>query len=222
MSDVKLVTRRTYGGQTADERSAQRAGDMIAAAFALVAEHGWRDLSIESVCREAKLNKRYFYETFRGLDTLIAAVVNQLADDAIAITLAALDPAMSLATVAWVSVSTFVTHLTDDPRRARVLFGAVPAADAAAGHRASAVRQLIGTVAAQGRSIHDLTEDPIVPLTAAILIGGTSQAVLDWLDGQFDGTRQQLIEDLTIIWQGIADTAAATSRDRQQPFIGPS
>ncbi len=217
MTEVKGAAGRAYGGQTATERAARRTGEMIAAAFALVAEHGWRDLSIESVCRRAKLNKRYFYETFRELDALIVAVVNQLADDAIAVTLAAVEPGMSPTHAAQVSVFTFVTHLTDDPRRARVLFGAVPAADAAAGHRARAIRQLIGTVGAQGRSIHNLAEDPIVPLTAAILIGGTSQAVLDWLDGQFDSTRQQLIDDLTILWQSIADTAATASRDRQQP-----
>jgi AcrR family transcriptional regulator len=217
MSQVKPTPRRTYGGQTADQRAAQRREELISTAFGLVAEHGWRDLTIEAVCRRAGLNKRYFYETFSNLDALIGALVNQLAGDAITVTLAAVGPTMTPREITRAAVTTFVTHLTDDPRRALVLFGAVPAADAAAGHRARAIREVITTVAAQGRSIHDLADAPIVDLTAAMLVGGTSQAVLDWLEGQFDITRAQLIDDLTALWGAISDAAAATARQRAHP-----
>jgi AcrR family transcriptional regulator len=214
MVAVKSEHRRTYAGQTGDERAAQRKSALVDAAFELVAERGWRALSIEAVCRRAVLNKRYFYETFTGLEAIIAALINDLADNAIALTLAAIDPGMPPEEATRRAISTFVTHLTNDPRRAKVLFGAVPAGDAAAGHRAAAIRQLIATVAAQGRSIHNLADHPTVKLTAAMLIGGTSQAVLDWLDGQFDTTREQLIEDLTALWQSIGDIAVATVRRR--------
>jgi AcrR family transcriptional regulator len=214
MAAVKGDHGRTYGGQTGSERAADRRDALRSAAFAIVAEQGWRDLTIEAVCRRARLHKRYFYESFADQDALIAAVTEHLAEEAIAVTLAAIDPAADGAAATRSAISAFVAHLVEDPRRARVLFGAVPAGDAAAGHRAAAIREVIATVAAQGRSIHALAEDPTVDLSAAMLVGGTSQAVLDWLDGRIDCNRDQLIDDLIVLWQSIGDTAASRVRGR--------
>ena len=82
MAPVKHTQGRTYGGQTGDERAAARRDELVSSAFALVAERGWRELNIESVCRLAGLNKRYFYEGFRDLDGITAAVTERLAEDA--------------------------------------------------------------------------------------------------------------------------------------------
>ncbi|WP_354701676.1 hypothetical protein DSM112329_02002 [Paraconexibacter sp. AEG42_29] len=214
MTPVKATPTRTYGGQTGDERLAQRRDDLATAAFALVAEHGWRRLTIETLCRAAGLNKRYFYESFGSLDAVIAAVTTRLADEAIAVTLAAIRPDDPADVVARRAVGAFVAHLTDDPRRARVLFGAVPAGDAAAGHRAAAIRQVITTVATHGRELHDLPAGPVIDLSAAMLVGGTSQAVLDWLDGELDYPREAFVDDLVALWQVIGDAASARARGR--------
>jgi hypothetical protein len=110
------------------------------------------------------------------------------------------------------AITAFIEHLTDDPRRARVLFGAVPASDAAAGHREAAIRRLIATVAGRGRSMHELTLDPFVEVAAAMLVGGTSQAVLDWLGGAVDCPREDLIDQLVTLWQAVGDLAATRAR----------
>jgi AcrR family transcriptional regulator len=214
MASVKDPQRRTYGGRTGDERAAGRRGALVEAAFALVAETGWRELSIEAVCRRAGLNKRYFYESFRDLDELTGAVIASLAEEAIAVTLAALDHDASRAQATYAGVGALVRHLTDDPRRARVLFGAVPAGDAAAGHRAVAIREVIATVAAEGRSFYGLVVDPAIELTAAMLVGGTSQAVLDWLDGRIDCSREQLVDDLAALWFAVGEATSVRIRAR--------
>lgn len=206
---------RSYAGRTGTERTADRRDRLVGAAFGMVAEGGWLQLSIEALCREAGLNKRYFYESFTGLDEVIAAVTTTLADEAIATTLAAVPPDADDAEVVRSAIAAFVAHLTDDPRRARVLFGAVPAGDAAASHRAAAIRQVIATVATQGHARRDLGEDPAVELTAAMLVGGTSQAVLEWLDGRLPYAREDFIEDLTRMWQLIADGASEHVRERE-------
>lgn len=215
MPPVKLHRGRTYAGQTEDERLAQRRDALVTAAFDLVAERGWRELNIEELCRRARLNKRYFYDAFENLDGIIAAVTTRLAENAIAVTLAAIDGTARRDEATRSAISAFVEHLTDDPRRARVLFGAVPAGDAAAGHRAGAIRQVIATVSTQGRSMHALAEDPAVELTAAMLVGGTSQAVLDWLEGRIACSRDDFIDDLVNLWQAIGDVGAARVRTRR-------
>jgi AcrR family transcriptional regulator len=214
MAAVKEPNARVYRGRTGDERTAARVTALVDAAFALVAEQGWRQLSIDAICRQAGLNKRYFYESFADLDAVIAAVTTRLADDAIRVTLAALDPAAPSEEATRSGVSAFVGHLTDDPRRARVLFGAVPAGDAAAGHRAAAIRQVITTVAAQGGSVHGIAADPAIDLAAAMLVGGTSQAVLDWLDGRLACSRTDFVDDLVALWQLIGDGTGARVRAR--------
>lgn len=214
MASVKDKPSRFYAGQTGDERAAARRDALIAATFSVVADEGWRGVSIEAVCRRAALNKRYFYESFDGPGELIAALTTQLADDAIEVTLGALDSQLPRDESTARAIAAFIEHLTDDPRRARVLFGAVPADDAAAGPRAAAIRRLIGVVESQGRSIYTVSDDePAGELSAAMIIGGTSQAVLDWLDGRADCTREELIAHLISLWLAIGDATTARLRE---------
>jgi AcrR family transcriptional regulator len=216
MASVKDKPSRVYGGQTGDERTAARRDALIAAAFSLVAEDGWRGVSIEAACRRAALNKRYFYESFGGPGDLIAAVTTQLADDAIDVTLGALDPQLPRDESTARAITAFIEHLTDDPRRARVLFGAVPSDDAAAGPRAAAIRRLIGIVESHGRSIYAVSEEePAGELSAAMIIGGTSQAVLDWLDGRAECSREELVAHLVSLWLAIGDATTARVRGRE-------
>ncbi len=210
MLPVKETTGRTYGGQSSDERAQERRAALLEAAFSLVAAHGWRALRIDALCREARLNKRYFYESFDGgLDALIAALTRQLADDAIAVTLAAMTPGSATSAQTQKGISAFVGYLTDDPRRARVLFGAVPAQDAAAGHQADALRQIISMTAVVGADLHRLGGDAVVDTAAAMLVGGTSQTILDWLDGRIGCDQARLVDDLVVLWQAIADAVVA-------------
>jgi hypothetical protein len=132
-----------------------------------------------------------------------------VASEAIAAALAGLGPTVDLPEATRLAVGAFVGHLTDDPRRARVLFGALPAGDAAAGHRTEAIRRVVAAAALTGRDIRALPEDPTVTLTAAMLIGGTSQVVLDWLDGQIECDQERLISDLVMLWQAAGDAATA-------------
>lgn len=206
---------RTYGGQTGEQRAAARRASLVDAAYSIAADEGWGALSIEAVCRRAGLNKRYAYEAFEGgLDGLVAALMAQVADGAVDVALGVIDDAAGAddARVA-AGIGAFVEHLTDDPRRARVLFGALPAGEAAAAHRDAALRRLIATVADTGRTLHGI-DDPVVETAAAMLIGGTSQAVLDLLDGRIRGEREDAIADLVALWQAISDAAAARARQR--------
>ena len=209
MVTVEAPTRRTYAGQSAGEREAVRHGALVDACLSLVAKRGWRELTIEALCREAGLNKRYFYESFSRLDDIVEAVTAQLADEAIAAALGAFDADTPGEEVNARAVTALVDALTDDPRRARVLLGAVPASEEADAHRVAAIRRIITTVAATGRELRWLGEDPSADLTAAVVFGGTSQAVLDWLDGRIECSREEFVAGLIELWDAIAERAEA-------------
>lgn len=212
MEEVKADTAptRTYGGRSAEERAAERRAALLEAAFDLVAEGGWRTLGIEALCRRASLNKRYFYEAFANIDAVVAAVTGRLAGEVIAATLAQVHAGTDPSPDATVrrAVTAFVEHLTDDPRRARVLFGALPADAAAARHRAAAIREVIVTVVSEGRQLHDVPDDAFAETAASMLVGGTSQAILDWLDGRVDCSRTAFVERVVVLWQAVGDVTA--------------
>jgi AcrR family transcriptional regulator len=217
MAAVKEPAPRTYGGESGDERVARRRDALILAAFDLVAEQGWRDLRIEHVCRAAGLNKRYFYESFKDLDALTGALMEWLTADVIEVTLAAMELDAPPDELVHAGISALVHHATDDPRRARILFGETPAGEAAMRHRTAAIRRLAAVAAARGRAIHDVEDERLMELSAGLLVGGTSQAVLDWIDGRLPVTREAFIDDLAALWLMVGDGVEELTRVRRDP-----
>jgi AcrR family transcriptional regulator len=196
---------------------AQRREALVQAAFELAAKDGWAQLRIERICQAAGLNKRYFYESFGDLDAVIEAVMNDLASDLIKVTIAAMDPDRPRPKLVRDGIGALVHHLTDDPRRALVLFGESAGSEAVARYRATALHQTARAAVAQGRSVHILEEaksDPIIDTLGALLIGGTRHAVLDWLGGPVACDLEQFIDDLAALWLIAAEGAVARARER--------
>ena len=69
---------RAYGGVTPGERVAVRRARLIEAGRALFGRQGLRATTVRGVCAEAGLTDRYFYESFDGLEALLAAVYQAL------------------------------------------------------------------------------------------------------------------------------------------------
>jgi AcrR family transcriptional regulator len=221
MSSVKpSAPERTYAGRSGAERAAERRDALIESAFELIAQDGWSQLRIERICRRAGLNKRYFYESFTDLDAISLAVLDRLAAETIATTLAAMDLAEPLEVFVRAGISALIHHLTDDPRRARVLFTEIPAGETAAQYRTDAVHRLVATASAQGRIVHRLGDapDPLIDLVGSVLVGGSIQATLDWLDGRLHRDIEAFIDDLTDVWLTVSDASAASARSRARPM----
>lgn len=211
---AEVNERRTYGGRTGDERAQMRRDALLDAALELVDRDGWRALTVESLCRTAGLNKRYFYESFADLDAVAGALLARIAEETTAAALAPIDADRPDAEQTRAGVRAFVAHITEDPRRARVLFGALPAGDRGERQREEVLHRLAATVAGVGRNLTGLGADPVVELTAAMIVGGTGQAIVDWLDGRIACSREQLADDLVGLWHALADGAAGVAADR--------
>lgn len=65
---------RSYGGMGADERRAQRRAQLIDAGTRAFGRDGFKGTTTRSLCAEAKLTQRYFYESFRDMEDLFVAV----------------------------------------------------------------------------------------------------------------------------------------------------
>lgn len=198
---VPPQSERAYAGLTPAQRQTERRQALLAAALDEIASTSWRQLRVEAVCSRAQVNRRYFYELFDDVDDLAAALVDQLAHDAVA-ACSVVPSSTPMPEFAHATLGAFVRHLTDDPRRAQVLFGEIISSPAVDAHRTAALCRIATEVAAHARRTHPTRSnaDPIAELTASVLVGGTARAILDWLAGTIPMARDQFIADLASLW----------------------
>ncbi|MES1929671.1 TetR family transcriptional regulator [Salinisphaera dokdonensis CL-ES53] len=113
---------RAYGGRSLDERRSKRRAQFVEAGIAVFGRDGFRAATVKSLCREAALTERYFYESFANSEVLFAEVyktlVKRLEDDVVAaIDAAPLDPEAT----ARAGLHVFFDTMYRQPGTARIL-----------------------------------------------------------------------------------------------------
>ncbi|MFT7185582.1 MAG: AcrR family transcriptional regulator [Pseudohongiellaceae bacterium] len=73
----KKKTGRTYGGLSLEDRKSQRREQFLQAGLNVFGTTGFRSATVRSLCKEAQLTDRYFYESFGNLENLLIAVYEQ-------------------------------------------------------------------------------------------------------------------------------------------------
>lgn len=207
-----------YRGASASERAAARRERLMETALELLGTEGWSGTTVRSVCAHAKLNPRYFYESFTDLDALVVAVFDRVSAETTRALLAAAKavPRGDADAAARAAIGTFIRHVTDDPRVARVLFAEALGNEALARRRLDAMHAMWQILARFGRGFYgrDQDTDPIGDVAAALLVGGMTELLLAWLDGRLALTREQLIEDVSALFVITGEGALAISRRR--------
>jgi AcrR family transcriptional regulator len=72
-SDSKQPTRR-YRGSSGDQRRNERYEQLLSAGLSVIGSNGYAAASVKSICTEAGLTERYFYESFANREALLAEV----------------------------------------------------------------------------------------------------------------------------------------------------
>jgi AcrR family transcriptional regulator len=197
-----------YGGVGADERRAGRRAKLLDAALDLLGTEGWRGTTVRAICTRARLTPRYFYESFADRDEVLLAVFDEIAQEGaaavLAAALAAPDDARAKPRAA---IGAFVELVTDDPRKARVLFVEAMGSEALARRRFETLRIFAGLVAEQAKQFYRVPgeTDPLVEITALMLAGGLAETLLAWLDGTLRVSREQLIDDCADLFEAMGE-----------------
>ena len=216
-AETAHVATGRYAGAPAEERIAERRERLLEAALDLLGTDGWRGTTVRGVCEKAGLNPRYFYESFDDLDDLVIAVFERLVGEMTARILEAFDAAPDDAREkTHATIAACVHHLTEDPRRARVLFMEGLGNETLARRRLDAMHAMGQLVATYARGFYGLSDDtdPIGELGAAVLVGGVTESIIAWLDGRLKIDRERLIDDLTELWLITGEGAVAIARER--------
>ncbi|MET0458611.1 MAG: TetR/AcrR family transcriptional regulator [Ilumatobacteraceae bacterium] len=199
-----------WAGLSADARRVERRLLLLDAAFELLGTEGSSGTTVRAVCQAARLNARYFYESFPDLDALIVAVYDRVVADLRGAVTRAMDEAPTdLPAQIGAAVATTVGFVDDDRRRARVLYVEALGNEALNRRRISTGHDITSFIEldAVERRGPPPEGERIGAVTSAVLVGGISEALTVWLDGRLGISRDQLIDDLTELFVGLTDTA---------------
>ncbi len=198
---------RTYGGATPEERQAKRRAALFEAALDLLADGGWERVTVRGVCAAARLNDRYFYESFRDPEALLLAVREEVTAQAFAAIATAIadttpDPDVRIRAI----VVAVIDFFTDDSRRGTLLVQS-QATDALRRARHQTIRVMAAIVAEQGVVMlgDEAPPEPDRELAALTLVHGTLELFASWLRGELDVSRAHLTDFLVAMVRTTGD-----------------
>lgn len=193
-----------------EERQRERRRLLIEAAYELLSSDGLAGTTVRAVCAKARLNPRYFYESFDELDALLVAVY----DDVIAqlhaeirahVRAAGDDPDAAVRG----SVEATIRFVDADRRRGQILYVEALGNEALNRRRMTTGFDLVEAVerdAARRRGTPAGSEQ-IGRIGAALLVGGFSEIVAAWVEGRIDVSADTLIEDATELFVSVGAVA---------------
>lgn len=204
-------------GLDPEERRAQRRTLLVDAAFDLLGTEGASATTVRAVCQKAELNARYFYESFADIDELLVAVYDfVVAGLAEAGATVVVDPRSTPLEIARATMRSIVEFIDDDRRRARILYIEALGNEALADHRRESGRAATDTL--EARAIEAAGAWPagehIGHVGAAMLVGGVSQVLRDWIDGRVKVSRDQLVDDLAVLSVALGQATEQIARSR--------
>lgn len=192
---------RPYAGRAPDERRAERRKRLVDAGLQVFGTTRWDEAGIALLCATARVGTRAFYEEFDSREALLLEVAAAIVLEGAGELQAALAAApVSLEEKVRAGLSAYLRFLTEDPRRARVAYGAVPAAGGllADRHRAStAFAELIATEAAD---LGVATRAVGNPLLALALTGAAGELLGYWAATTPPPPIEPIVEELVALF----------------------
>jgi AcrR family transcriptional regulator len=169
------------------------------------------------VCQKAELNPRYFYESFDDIDALLVAVYDFVIEGLVeAAANAPVRGNMSALTAARVGIGAVVRFVDEDRRRARILYVEALGNETLARHRVASGRVAAATL--EQMAIEAAGSWPqgehVGRVGAAMLLGGVSEVLLDWIDGRINVPRDQLVDDLAVLSVALGEATEKIARGR--------
>ena len=197
-----------WRGKTAEERADTRRRQLVEACFELLGEGGSDGTTVRGVCARAKLNPRYFYESFPDLDALMAAVCDEVVLENTRRTLSAIAEAEDTAEAKTrAAMDAGIRFFAEDPRRIRIVFGEGNTG-VLAHKRATMVTQAAGLMADLAAHFYGIPRDDRLLLTTTFMLsGGVFELIAAWSNGRIDLSVDELVDHATML---VVGTSKAT------------
>lgn len=196
------LSRRRYGGKTADQRRNARRVSLTEAALAIWQENGWASVTMRGVCARAGLTDRYFYENFADRDALLATIWDRMRDETFGMLISAVTAHSDEGPLDQLqaALAAIVHHIGDDPHRAQIVFGDHAGSAVLEQRRRGFIQQAVALMIDLARPY--LREDvDETGFRVAVLtgIGGFVETMLAWRSGLLHAEPQELVSYLAAV-----------------------
>jgi AcrR family transcriptional regulator len=173
---------------------------------------GYPHTSVRAICSAARLNPRYFYESFDNREDLLFAVYQRVADDLFNSVREAAAGQETIEGQARATVQAAWNAVTDDPRKAKVLAVEVVGVSNRLERVRRETRQALAQLTADNaRSLAgpDLRLRLDSTLVARFLMGGVVEILLEWINGDLDASADEVVEHFTVLFTAAAVASIA-------------
>ncbi|MFF4255785.1 TetR/AcrR family transcriptional regulator [Streptomyces sp. NPDC001663] len=191
-----------YGGKTAAQRQAERRSRFLDAALELFgADPGYRATTVAALSEAAGLSTRQFYEEFRTLEDVLAALHLQVNDWAEEAVLTAFAEARGLPLAARVTAifRAYAANVTGDPRRIRITFVEIIGVSARLEEQRLARRsRWVDLICAEAETAACNGEAAArdYRIAATAFIGSVNGLLHDWSAGWVNATLDEVVDEL--------------------------
>jgi AcrR family transcriptional regulator len=204
-----------------ERRIAERRQRLLSAGLEVFATRGFQASKVSDVCAAAGLTQRYFYESFGDKEALLWAVAESIVADFVT----AAGPSLALFGTDFEAAvdgaaRAVISSLTDDPRRARILFveivGVSPDLE---DRRRVVIGALVDVIrdaaaAASGSWAREAVE---VDLIARAVIGAAQELLIAYVRDELPMDQEGLVlnfQRLFLCARPIVEAMAPTRKDR--------
>jgi AcrR family transcriptional regulator len=201
-----------------DSRKAHRRTLLLDTALELLSSEGWSATSVRSVCQSARLNPRYFYESFETLDDLLVAVYDRVVEELTAeVTDAILRSGAGVREQLRSAIDAILRYVDEDRRRGRILYVVALGNETLNRRRLETGLRLVELVERDATSRVEVAPgEPVGRMGAAIVVGGFGELLAEWLAGRIEVSREQFAEDATTLFLALAESASGIVAKRSR------
>lgn len=191
------MSRRTYGGKSADQRRTERRAQLVESAQQIWQEQGWAAVTMRGVCARAGLSDRYFYESFADRDELLGTVWDQMRDETLGMLLGVISAVANEGPLEQLraALDATVHHIADEPSRAQIIFGDHAGSAVLEQRRRDTVQMATDLMIGLARPfLRDDADEQAVRVNIMLGIGGFVELMLAWRDGLVDSTPDEIVD----------------------------
>ncbi|MFZ2511327.1 MAG: TetR/AcrR family transcriptional regulator [Gordonia sp. (in: high G+C Gram-positive bacteria)] len=185
---------RAYGGETGDTRVSRRRATLIEATLDLLAESEAGAVTVRGICARAELTPRYFYESFTGVDDLVAATYDGVIAEIAEKTLAGFAVGEELPEKVANAVRALVGIIDSDPRKGNLLFADTLRSPVVAAKRDESTRLFVSLTTRSAIQATGLAPGPEITAAAYFQVGGLGRILAAWTQGALELDRERLID----------------------------
>jgi AcrR family transcriptional regulator len=216
---------RSFRGQSADTRQRERRERLIAAGTQAFGTLGFHAVTVRQICAEARLTERYFYESFRNLEELFAAVYTGIAAQLKQLIWeAAARAEQEPLAISDAALRAFFGYIREDARRAQILFIDVVNID-------RRVLRIAGTIADDNAAFVSVYIKQLFPklelrtgnidLLAQALVGANIQVATHWVRDKFRTPLDEVVASVLVLYRGLISLFESNRQAEPRPSAAP-